>query len=524
MKTYLYYTLILFSLAIILSVNTYATCVDSDNGNNPNTFGSVKYFNDENSYCMFNDQCIGTVLKEYYCVDSNIRYIYYNCTAGCNNGKCNGNACIPKTCAQLNKTCGTWSNGCGTNINCPTCGAGKTCNATTGQCQTTNIITGTFCTPGTTQLDCNYCKSDGSQYLQNQSKCTATQTCNTQGICESNINPPSSSNLTCNNYAAPKGSQSADEATGSGSGTSSSPWSLQTALSQGNMAGKTICLMPGTYYGAFQATLSGNSGNPVIIRNYQGKRVIIDDKTNGRPYIFNFAGSYIWLWGIEITSEAPMVLDWMPDGIEFSQGVVDNKIINCIIHDAGGGGLANQQGPIGTEVYGTMLYYNGRSPVTSSNGNGNYGTYTQNTGSEDKTYQDNIIFYNWLYGVHMYTEGAKVDNFLFDNNVMFNNGYFRNYCQGSPRTASTSCGAIGTSFERNFLSGGQISHNLRFTNNYMYYPSSPTGGARETIGYNLPAASPKSFPAASASRPASRAGIPARTPCRRRCRRPGGPC
>ncbi len=49
--------------------------------------------------------------------------------------------CIPKTCADLGKYCGTWPDGCGTgntitcNTPCPI--AGQTCNTTTGQCEAT---------------------------------------------------------------------------------------------------------------------------------------------------------------------------------------------------------------------------------------------------------------------------------------------------------------------------------------------------------------------------------------------------
>jgi hypothetical protein len=104
MKTYIY-IFILFSLALILSISAHAVCTDSDNGNNPNTFGNVKYSTDGNSYCIFNDQCIGTIIKEYYCVSGTVRYIYNNCTTGCANGKCtttnNAAACTAKTCTQL---------------------------------------------------------------------------------------------------------------------------------------------------------------------------------------------------------------------------------------------------------------------------------------------------------------------------------------------------------------------------------------------------------------------------------------
>ncbi len=42
-------------------------------------------------------------------------------------------SCTSKTCSQLGKQCGTWDNGCGTQLNCPICSSGYECN-TNGQC------------------------------------------------------------------------------------------------------------------------------------------------------------------------------------------------------------------------------------------------------------------------------------------------------------------------------------------------------------------------------------------------------
>jgi hypothetical protein len=37
-------------------------------------------------------------------------------------GACTGSQCQPATCSSLGKTCGTWSNGCGSTVTCgPTC-------------------------------------------------------------------------------------------------------------------------------------------------------------------------------------------------------------------------------------------------------------------------------------------------------------------------------------------------------------------------------------------------------------------
>lgn len=53
----------------------------------------------------------------------------------CSNGTCQGGVCVclPKTCTQLGKSCGTWPDGCGMSLNCPPCSVGQSCNSS-GQC------------------------------------------------------------------------------------------------------------------------------------------------------------------------------------------------------------------------------------------------------------------------------------------------------------------------------------------------------------------------------------------------------
>jgi parallel beta-helix repeat protein len=263
------FILFLGLIAILFAAYISATCVDSDNGNNPNTFGSVKYSTDGNSYCIFNDQCIGTVIKEYYCVSGTVRYIYDNCTTGCNNGKCNGNACTPKTCTQLNKTCGTWSDQCTGTIICGPCTTG-TCNTTTGQCQTTDIITGTYCTPGALQGDCNYCSNDGTQYYQNQSKCTTTQTCSTQGQCINNSGNPTGHTYYISN------SQGSDANDGK---STSTPWKTLSKVSTTTFSpGDQVLFKQGdTWRESLTISSSGTSANKIIYTSYgAGNRPVID--------------------------------------------------------------------------------------------------------------------------------------------------------------------------------------------------------------------------------------------------------
>ena len=53
------------------------------------------------------------------------------------------NVCQPATCSSLGKNCGTWSDGCGNDLACGTCGDGKVCQ--TGICITCKTQADTNC-------------------------------------------------------------------------------------------------------------------------------------------------------------------------------------------------------------------------------------------------------------------------------------------------------------------------------------------------------------------------------------------
>src|SRR5687768_1505628 len=67
-----------------------------------------------------------------------------------------------------------------------------------------------------------------------------------------------------------------------GTGTMANPWDLQTALNHppAVQAGATIWLRGGVYYGSFTSRLRGSSGAPIVVRNYQGERVTLDNASD----------------------------------------------------------------------------------------------------------------------------------------------------------------------------------------------------------------------------------------------------
>jgi len=82
-----------------------------------------------------------------------------NATGYWYNNICNNETqCIPETCNSLNYECGSISDGCGSNLDCGTCGSGYTCNS--GECESstsedddneeiksTTIVSRNTCTP-----------------------------------------------------------------------------------------------------------------------------------------------------------------------------------------------------------------------------------------------------------------------------------------------------------------------------------------------------------------------------------------
>jgi hypothetical protein len=89
-------------------------------------------------------------------------------------------SCTPQTCSQLGKECGTWDNGCGQSITCPSCAYPEVCDNTTGQC-------GTSCIPQTCSQLGKECGTwdNGCDQTVTCPSCTSPETCNySTGQCQ----------------------------------------------------------------------------------------------------------------------------------------------------------------------------------------------------------------------------------------------------------------------------------------------------------------------------------------------------
>jgi len=200
-------------------------------------------------------------------------------------------------------------------------------------------------------------------------------------------------------YVVPRGSSSGD-------GSAGKPWDLATAFNQpvAVQAGDTIWLRGGTYSGAFTSLLRGTATAPIIVRQYPGERATID----GNLLV---QGSYTWYWGFEVMSSVPAPQNLMAVNVLGPS----TKLINLILHDAGGNGIGDQQ-VAGTEIYGSIIYNNGRQRVVPGYA---HGIYIQNDVGT-KVVSDNFLFDNLGVDLHVYGTAALLRNMQFLYNVGIN--------------------------------------------------------------------------------------------------------
>jgi hypothetical protein len=229
------------------------------------------------------------------------------------------------------------------------------------------------------------------------------------------------------------------------SGTSGSPWNLQTALNQPAAvhAGDTIFIHAGDYTDAqYNVNLMGTSSLPIVVRSYPGElpRLISSQGWNDVVQFRN--SSYVWLWGLEITSSSSFPLDQPGTGVNFANGLGTGiKLIDCIIHDVVGIGVNWDTASSGGEINGCLIYYNGREEGDGNNAHA-YGIYAQNL-SVRKVFKNNVIPYNWSYALHGYSEDTQVSRLTQNGNVLMQSGWMYHNPNGGAWMANLIIGGSG---------------------------------------------------------------------------------
>jgi len=258
--------------------------------------------------------------------------------------------------------------------------------------------------------------------------------------------------------------------TSGGDGSLSDPWDLATALAQPASVdpGDTIWIHGGTYSGTFVSQLSGTAARPIVVRNYNDERAIIDGGTSNNN-IIEINGADSWFWGLEIFSSNPdrtttdsgEGIPGRQRGVGFWVLAARTRLINNIIHDTAQG-IGFWSSAPDSELYGNIIFYNGWEGPDGGHG---HGIYTQNiTGM--KNIDNNLVFANFNFGIHAYTEGGRIDNFLMQNNTSFDNGYLSS-----------------SGYSTDILVGGQqIAYSPTLIGNSTFF--SDTGGTALNLGYN----------------------------------------
>jgi hypothetical protein len=204
-------------------------------------------------------------------------------------------------------------------------------------------------------------------------------------------------------YAAPDGRADGD-------GSKSRPWDLAGALSRQSKVkpGDTLWLRGGVYKGRFKSRLAGTEAQPILVAQSANERATIDGS-------LTVDGEWATFWGFEVTNTNTDRGNERPTGVEVNGA--HTKFINLVVHD-GGNGFGFWSSAVGSELYGNIIYDNGWREIDRGHG---HGIYTQNE-EGTKLIRDNVIFNQYGWGVHAYTEEGALDGLQFEGNVSFDNG------------------------------------------------------------------------------------------------------
>lgn len=256
-----------------------------------------------------------------------------------------------------------------------------------------------------------------------------------------------------------------------GDGSISNPWDLQTALNHPSIVkpGDTIWLREGTYRDQYFSHLKGEPNKTIKVRQYPGERVVLDYT----GVMIEVQDSwYVDFWGFEITASNntrdPYSRPEWAYGVRFNQARESHHIrfINVVVHDVPAQGFGWWIANTDSEIYGSLIYYNGVIEL-------DHGIYTKNTNGS-KYMEDNFIFDNASHGIHAYsTTENNLNNFVVIGNTLFNNG---------STGFNTSKNSYGV-FKRNILIGGDYyAYNPVIQDNMTYYPGST--GDSLNLGYS----------------------------------------
>ena len=270
-------------------------------------------------------------------------------------------------------------------------------------------------------------------------------------------------------HAAPDGLPSND-------GSVARPLDLATALSSSSPVnpGDTLWLRGGRYVGNFTSNLVGTIAAPIVVRQYPDERATIDAATANRTApALSVRGADTWYWGFEVTdtTSARQTANYGADPKRATSIDVTGartRFINIVVHD-GAIGFGFWVPAVDAVIYGTIIANVGVEAPDRGHG---HSIYVQND-SGVKRIVDNILLYSFSFGIHAYTQGARVDNIHMEGNTIVGAGLL-----------SARSGA-----KANIVTGGNDGADFtRALNNVLYFPT--LDGRGMDLDYGTPCASP----------------------------------
>lgn len=237
--------------------------------------------------------------------------------------------------------------------------------------------------------------------------------------------------LTYVSFASAKSFYVSATAAASGDGSFVNPWQFQTALNHPKalQPGDTVWVKGGVYTNTYDAQTSfscrtnGTANLPIIFRNFNNERAIIDGQLVYSIYAGLGNCSYTWFWGFEVTNSKSV--DRNHDIYGSVTCTAENmKFINIIIHDTGSG-IDCWKTAKNSETYGCIIYHIGNNLLNGTNWEGHgHGMYLQNDTVGTKLIHNNIVFSMYGYGIKVWqtTTTAALGNFDIQKNIVFNGG------------------------------------------------------------------------------------------------------
>lgn len=203
-------------------------------------------------------------------------------------------------------------------------------------------------------------------------------------------------------------------------GTRTDPLSLPHALSpEGPVRpGHRVEMLGGVYTGRFKSELDGTAEAKIVFAAEPGARVTLDLNVPGDPDKgFVIEGSWTEFHGLEITHSGTD-REEKPGGVEIFGA--NTRLVNSVIHDTLQG-IGFWSTAVDATVYGNVIYNNGVEGPMRGHG---HAIYTQNA-QGTKHIANNIIFFGFGYGIHVYTETGSIQGFDISRNVWFRTGASR---------------------------------------------------------------------------------------------------